>query len=101
MVFMPGAHRGDHDAGIREKTTHIGLGRGSPVAGELSACPFDGLAREGFDRLIRHCDKEPTTFLELDEKRCRFNFNQSLPPADLQFGAWPEPCFPPQFLGNH
>ncbi len=69
--------------------------------GELSACPFDGLTRERFDRLIRHRNKEPTTFLELDRKRCRLNFNQSLPPANLQLRAWLEPCFSPQFLRNH
>ena len=102
MVLMPGTHRGDHDAGVRKKTAHRELGRGGcPVAGELPSCPLDLLARELLDRLFRHRDKEPATFLQRDEKRCRFDFNQSLPPADFQLAARLQTCFPSQFLGNH
>jgi len=84
MVLMPGAHRGDHDAGVGKKTTHMRLGGGGcSVTGELSSCPLDLLVRELLDRLIRHGDKEPTTFLQFDGKRCWLDFNQSMPPADL------------------
>ncbi len=49
MMLMPGAYRGDHDAGIGEKATHAGLGGGCSIAGQLSACLFDGLVRESLD----------------------------------------------------
>ena len=94
-MLMPGAYRGDHDAGIGEKATHAGLGGGGSIEGQLSACLFDGLVRESLDRLRRRRDKEPATFLQLDGKRCRLDFNESLPPANFQLGAWLEPCFSP------
>lgn len=83
------------------KLSIYGLGGGRSVAGELPACPLDGLASESLDRLIRHRDKEPATFFQLDRKRRRLDFNQSLPPADLQLGARQQACFSPQFLGNY
>ncbi|MHC9062289.1 hypothetical protein ACYX34_06325 [Nitrospira sp. CMX1] len=49
----------------------------------MSARPLDGLAREVRDWPIRHGNKEQATLLRLDGKRCRLDFNQSLPLADL------------------
>ncbi len=88
MVLMPAAHRGNHDAGVGEKTTHMVLG-GWSVSAKLSARPLNRLAREFLDRVIWYRDKEPTAFLKFDGKRCRLDFNQSLPPSNLQLGTRP------------
>lgn len=69
--------------------------------GELPTCPLDGLLRELLDRLIRHRDKEPATFLQFNGKRRRLDFNQSLSPTDFQLGARLKSCFLPQFLRDH
>jgi hypothetical protein len=73
---------------IKQKSKPSSSLQGSqPAAYELSACPLEGPVCESLNRLIWYFDKEPATFLQLDEKRCRLDLNQSLPPANLQLSA--------------
>ena len=57
------------------------------MAGELSACPFNGFVCKAFNRLIWQRDEEPAAFFQFDREWCWLNFNDPLSPADLQLAA--------------
>jgi len=99
-VRLPGQPARDARASYREQllcnscraeSAALALQVTRSLAGECLTSLLDGLDRQLLDLRFGDCHQQPTTSLQPDRHRGRFDFYPAIMPANLKLSAWAQP----------